>query len=168
MNIQAIAERYQSAEHQPNHPSYQVFARETLAQYRALVNVGLKVDFVPGTLTGYSSSMIFNLDYLYRITIAVDGAPLLPGHPLAEYLPEFGVTLNALFRTVHDVNGHFATRSPFETFTGELIAYQHHARMYSDEAQLALYSETIGQLCVYYHTGDFVTSQKCAILPIEL
>ncbi len=77
------------------------------------------------------------------------------------------MTRNEVFRAVHDILGHGLTNCPFETFEGELEAYHNHAKSYSADAQLALYSETMGQLCHYYAGLGFSELQECKIIPIR-
>jgi hypothetical protein len=156
-----------AARHQPDHASYSAFVRETIAQYRDLLAHGLQVTPISGTVTGSSQELFDGLDH-GRMIVAVDGSPMMPDHPLAQYLPEFGLTANVVFRIVHDVNGHYRTLSPFETFDGEVEAYRNHSRMYSAEAQAALYGETYAQLCHYYSGRGFVAVQKAAILPVRI
>ena len=160
--ILRIAHELNGATHEPFHPSYHAFAIETMAQFEEMSR-HLRVVWIPGTITGTSGDLFREVNRGY-LTIACDGSPMEKGHPLAVEMPQ-GVTLNCLFRAVHDYYGHCATRCPFETFEGELEAYQNHRKMYSSAAQAALFGETVAQLCHYYAFGDFVETQKCAILP---
>ena len=49
-----------------------------------------------------------------------------------------------------------------------ILSLPEHKKWYSPEALPALYSETVGQLCVYYATGDFVPVQENKILEVRL
>lgn len=160
--IVRIAHELNGATHDPFHPSYHAFAIETMAQFEEMSR-HLKVAWVPGTITGTSVDLFAQVKN-GQMVIACDGAPMERDHPLAIETP-YGVTLNCLFRAVHDFYGHAATGCPFETLEGELEAYQNHRKMYSKAAQAALFGETVAQLCHYYAFSDFVSTQKCTILP---
>lgn len=162
IEISEIAMELDGSKHEPFHPSYHAFALETMAQFDEM-SKHIKVLWIPGTFTGSSGDLFEQIRNGY-MTIACDGAPMEKGHPLAVET-RHGVTLNCLFRAVHDYYGHALTQSPFETFEGEMEAYQNHRKMYSSAAQAALFGETVAQLCHFYTHGDFVETQKCAILP---
>ena len=165
MDIRGIAQALNRAKHEPFHPSYHAFALETLSQYDEMAR-HIKVTWGNGTITGTSAELFHDAAH-GEMFVACDGSPLEKGHPLAVETP-YGVSLNCLFRAVHDYYGHFATYSPFETFEGEMEAYRNHRKMYSKATQAALFGETVAQLCHYYTYGNFVETQKCAILPKEL
>lgn len=176
--ITAIASAYERAVHVPRSEflpvsayefettrSYRAFIAETIEQYGALVSdFGIKIIPTSGTLTGSSREMFARINRERALLVAIDGAPFDVSHPL-DALHESGLSLNTMFRAVHDYFGHYMTRAPFETFSGEITAYRHHACMYSDRARAALFSETIGQLCVFYALGRFVSVQKACTLP---
>lgn len=162
--IDRIANNLIAAKHQPNHPSYKAFVAETIEQHRAILQSGVVIRYVSGTLTGSSQDLFNGLDN-GKMVIAVDGSPMIEDHPLLEMRGL--VSLNSMFRAVHDYFGHYATRTPFETLNGEIAAYRNHSALYSPEAQEALFGETMGQLCYYFSKGSFVPVQKCAIIPIE-
>jgi hypothetical protein len=180
MDVGVIANEWLNADHEPQHESYKAFTRETMAQYRQIVSSGLKISFYGdseasatelgfvSSVGGYATSadMFQDLRENNHFSVYTGGSPLCAGHPLAEVAD--GVQLNVMFRTVHDIYGHLSASVPFETKEGELLAYLEHKRRYSPKAIQALYSETVGQLCVYFHTGDFVKEQKCSIIPVRL
>lgn len=67
-----------------------------------------------------------------------------PHEFLNEIDPSTGLTLNEMFRAVHDLYGHGTTGSTFRP-GGEEAAYASHSQMMSPLAQMALLSETRGQ-----------------------
>jgi hypothetical protein len=159
--INRVANEWLDAPHRPYGASYSCFASEVVSQFSRLP---VEVRWISGTLTGTSDDLFTDCENGV-LTIAVDGSPLGVDHPLAREVN--GVSINSMFRACHDYYGHFRTRSPFETFEGELRAYEAHKRMFSPEAQAALYSETIAQLCYHSAFGEFVPEQKCVFLPIR-
>ena len=170
--IVEVAREYAAAPHEPNHPAYKAFCRETVAQFRGLVNSGWR--FTRTANEPYSDSdAMFRDMRLHKHLAIFTGGKLTDDNPLNTYhlivAPERKWwTANEMFRAVHDILGHGKYNSPFETFEGELAAYQEHKKWYSPEAMPALYSETVGQLCVYYATGDFVPVQENKILEVRL
>lgn len=76
---------------------------------------------------------------------------------------------NDLFRWVHDIMGHTATRSGFD-LPGEEQAFRNHAATMPPEAMPALTAETRGQTGTYFHgtnPGTFV-EQKAMAFPSNL
>lgn len=67
-----------------------------------------------------------------------------PHEFLGEVDPDTGLSLNEMFRAVHDFYGHGTTGSTFRP-GGEEVAYASHSQMMSPLAQMALLSETRGQ-----------------------
>jgi hypothetical protein len=67
-----------------------------------------------------------------------------PHEFLNEVDPDTDLTLNEMFRAVHDLYGHGTMGSTFRP-GGEEIAYASHSQMMSPLAQMALLSETRGQ-----------------------
>lgn len=67
-----------------------------------------------------------------------------PHEFLGEVDPDTGLSLNEMFRAVHDFYGHGTTGATFRP-GGEETAYASHSRMMSPLAQMALLSETRGQ-----------------------
>lgn len=177
--INAIASAYERAAHVPEweymprseyeritRVSYSAFVAETIEQYAALVgDFGVKIIPTIGTLTGSSLEMFQRINRERALIVATEGAPFDVSHPLDRTQFETGLSLNVMFRAVHDYFGHYMTRAPFETFDGEIRAYRHHARMYSPVARGALFNETVAQLCYFYARGTFVPVQKACTLP---
>jgi hypothetical protein len=123
---------------------------------------GLGVILTRGTETPSSAEMFQWLDTNWTIQVAEEGAGFEPGHPLEQIVD--GISLNTMFRVVHDVNGHYRARALFETFSGEIAAYKAHREMYSPLARPALFCETVLQLCHFCAFGEYVPTQKCVIL----
>lgn len=163
--VNLIATEYRDAEHVPDSPSYRTFIAETIAQYRALVASGLRISLGDSPAT---SDQPFSSIASGSLLVSPEGSSFSLGNPMATWIPDLGVTVNTAFRAVHDVLGHFAIRTPFETFQGELGAYLSHKRQYSLEAIPALYSETIGQLCHFYSGVGFVSVQSCKIIEVRI
>tara|TARA_R110000868_G_scaffold95881_3_gene263557 strand:- start:34 stop:564 length:531 start_codon:yes stop_codon:yes gene_type:complete len=169
--ISQVAAEYSNAKHEPKHPSYKAFCRETVSQFRGLVNSGWK--FSRSENEPYDSSDNMFRDMANKKVKIFSGGKLTSDNPLNTYhlivSPERKWwTANEMFRAVHDILGHYPNRSPYETFEDELAAYKEHKKWYSPEALPALYGETVGQLCVYYHTGDFVKVQENKIIEVRL
>jgi len=170
--VNQVAREYRRAKHQPNHPSYQAFIRETLEQFDTLYHPW---EFILVNDEPYADSESMFLDMERKRLRIFTGGRLRPDNPLREptkYLAAYNsvarhMTVNEVFRAVHDILGHGPTQSPFETFLGELQAYQNHSEQYSREALEALYSETMGQLCHYWAGFGFVKNQGCKIIPIR-
>ena len=175
--VAEVAREYAAAKHKPNHPSYKAFCRETVAQFRGLVNSGWKFTRTANEPYPDSDAMFRDMRENKHLNIFT-GGNLVFGNPLNHgvyvYIPFENngwlnsFSINECFRAVHDILGHGKHNSPYETFEGELAAYQEHKKWYSPEALPALYSETVGQLCVYYATGDFVPVQENKILEVRL
>ena len=171
--IAEVAREYAAAKHEPEHPSYRAFCRETVAQFRGLLNSGYVFELTSDEPYADSASMFRDIK-LKHLQI-FNGGKLVENNPLRSYVTAYfpgycwnQFQINEMFRAVHDILGHFPGRHPYETFEGELAAYQEHKKWYSLEALPALYSETVGQLCVYYATGDFVSVQENKILEVRL
>lgn len=162
-----IAGEFDRAQHMPNDPatreSYEQMARETLGQYDALSNQGIKFEFMKRGPDGqvidpYAKSPalgykdladnkrleIFPTDAGFgSSSLDVSSNPLL-----AQSGRSFGdqpATYNDLFRAVHDAYGHFGHGNPFFRAPGEERAWALHSGMFSPEARRAMTSETRGQ-----------------------
>ena len=161
-----ISNEYEQMEDNANHPlvkaAYDAMVKETMAQYRAAKAAGLKLSFwnpekeknpyeasprlvikdvnenhhmyVFPTQFGFGSKEISPED--------VKRNPLLA--PTGEHWNGIPVTVNDVFRAVHDYFGHAKEGSGFRS-DGEENAWRSHASMYSPLARLALTSETRGQ-----------------------
>jgi hypothetical protein len=159
--VNQIAEAYIAAPNDPtNPPAWEFFIDDTLKQFDNLTYSGWR--FTEGQYI--TSTELFEDCRHKRLMIYKGGSNLTLDHPLA-IRDWSGWTMNEIFRAVHDVNGHYATLSPFETFDGEVTAYQQHRLRYSTKAIPVLFAETIGQLCYYYSGRGFVALQEAKVLP---
>jgi len=79
----------------------------------------------------------------------------------------FNVMTNAKFRAIHDYMSHvqaIGSRGTDFTLRGELAAYNTHLKTVPRGAIPALFTEVVGQVCVYIVAGQFA-EQKIALLP---
>ncbi len=162
--VARVARDYVRADHQPGHPSYTAFNRDTVKQFAGLVEDGWT--FTSSDKQPYENSGQMMSDCrVKRLRVFSGGSIFAPEHPIEFY--------NSMFRAVHDVKGHYGWGLPefdlpgeigrsygFETFVDEIKAYIRHSKQYSEDAQEALFGETVGQLCYYYRYGAFVDMQK--------
>ena len=156
-----VARAYERMHHAPGHPvvakAYGALAKETIAQYHALVGRGFKFEFYPRGKDPYPSPWDAMRDlqqnkhlYVYptEAGYGMEGAGKVAAHPLlADSGIEWGgrpATVNDIFRGVHDVFGHFKEGVGFRA-AGEENAFRQHAAMFSPTARRALASETRGQ-----------------------
>lgn len=162
-----IAAAYEAMPHNPDDPltkaSYDAMIRETLAQYQAAKAAGFRAEFwnpskqqdpyqasprlavedvrknhhmwVYPTLDGYGSGA----------AITEEGARRNPMLQLTgETWNGIPVTVNDIFRAVHDYYGHAKEGVGFR-HDGEENAWRAHASMFSPLARLAMTTETRGQ-----------------------
>lgn len=156
-----IANAYERMRHDPGDPrvaaSYQSLADETMAQWQALQDAGIKIDFMqPGQPDPYPGGprdaladlrankhlYVFPTEQGFGTINEITDNPLLAstgivhgGHPMV---------VNDAFRAVHDVFGHGMEGANFGA-RGEENAWRAHRRLFSPEAVPALTSETRGQ-----------------------
>jgi hypothetical protein len=148
-----IADYYDRAKHDPTNPqvksSYDAFKRETLAQYRHLQSLGVRLEpwLKEGQPYANSNEMVADVrgnNHLYHFV----GGDMPADHPLAEPIGDevngHPLTYNDAFRAVHDYYGHALYGNQFGP-RGEEHAYRTHSRMYSPEAVPAMAFETRGQ-----------------------
>lgn len=156
-----IAREYDRMLHTPTDPdtarAYRALIDETTGQYESLLSAGFKPYFIGPqdpyaaspylaladmavnkrlgvfpTRSGYGSNEDFDValnPMLEQTPFMLDGEPMLA---------------NDLFRAVHDVFGHGPSGAGFRG-SGEEMAYQTHAGMYSPVARRAAASELRGQ-----------------------
>ena len=161
-----IADEYERMADDPGHPlvkaSYDAMINETMAQYRAAKAAGFKAEFwdpekerdpyeasprlaiddvnknhhmyVFPTYFGYGSKEI-PADAMQKNPLLADSGERWNGHI---------VTINDIFRAVHDYFGHAKEGVGFR-HDGEENAWRSHASMYSPLARLAMTTETRGQ-----------------------
>ena len=164
LDVDAIAQQYNELPHTPGNPSYRAFCNEVVSQYKAMRHIPVHVELVPGTSTGNYGDMVDRLYSESTLSVAMDGSPFDINHPLRAYASN-RMQINWMFRAIHDYFGHYLPDNTFETTEGEIAAYYEHRKMFSKEAQLALFSETIAQLAYHESTGIFVPVQKCVMYP---
>lgn len=154
-----IADLYDRMPDTPNDPevraAYEALAEETIAQYRALEELGFTFEWIEGadpyatpreairdmqdnkhlwvfpTSEGFGTNTEADADHplLAKTGIEIDGREAV---------------VNDLFRIVHDVFGHGIEGAAFGA-RGEENAWQAHVRMFSPEAARAMTTETRGQ-----------------------
>lgn len=165
--VTRIAAEYVALPHTPSHPSYKAFIRETLGQMDTLVRSGWR--FKLSSTVPYADSLSMFADCAKHKLIVYSGGSLTLDSPLLKLSPFSDIsgrrmTINEVFRAVHDVNGHFTANAGFESFEDEMTAYHQHRAMYSKEALGTLRGETVGQLCYFYANGKFVNLQECKVM----
>jgi hypothetical protein len=162
-----IAAAYDAMKDDPNEPltkaSYNAMINETMAQYEHAKKAGLKIEFwnpekdkdpygasprlatedvrnnhhmwVFPTYSGYGSGDPISEDDVKRNPLLQLTGETWNGIP---------VTVNDVFRAVHDYYGHAKEGVGFRA-DGEENAWRSHASMYSPLARMAMTSETRGQ-----------------------
>ncbi len=147
-----VANSYEDLKHEPNNPkvkkAYKIFIKETLEQARKLQKNGIKFQSEEyKDANAMFKDVKENKHLLYR--------PSDNDYKGVEDHPMFQLTnirntngdrmrVNDVFRAIHDINGHFDSKSQF-TPDGELGSYNEHKKLYSQEATRALFTETQGQ-----------------------
>lgn len=161
-----IAQAYSEMPHAPNDPlvkaAYAQLAKETIAQYNAAKAAGTKFEFWdPNTEKDpYNDSPrlavedLKNNNHMFVYpTLAGFGSDEatkaeLNDNPLLAMTKETWngkpVTVNDMFRAIHDYYGHAKEGFGFRA-NGEENAWRSHAAMFSPLARLAMTSETRGQ-----------------------
>ena len=156
--LKEIADFYEGAKHQPNHPkiqaSYEALINETLAQYQHMIDggiipkiyIGSKGKPEPYVSSGHMMNDVANNKSLKFLKTNLDDLP--PDHPLAQpsgiILDGQELIMNDVFRVVHDFYGHTPNGFQFGP-KGEYNAFRSHANMYSDASIPALANETLFQ-----------------------
>lgn len=155
-----IASAFEDMKHDPKNrtvrAAYDALIRETEAQFQAMLDTGLKVEFIEGAdpyvnprnaildVTRNNHLWVFPTDTGF----GSEANPDLNGHPLLRPT-KFQISgrtalANDIFRAVHDYFGHVAEGIGFRA-DGEENAWRKHAAMYSPQARRALTTETRGQ-----------------------
>ena len=159
-----IAAEYDRMKHDPKNPmvkaAYKALAKETIAQYKAVVDSGLQVEFIDFASQGdpYAASPrlatedVRNNNHMWvfstRDGFGSDAAFDPEDNPLLAET-EFMISgqralVNDLFRVVHDYFGHVKEGVGFRA-DGEENTWRAHSSMFSPLAQRALTTETRGQ-----------------------
>jgi hypothetical protein len=164
-----IAQAYENMQHTPNDPkvkaAYKDLIRQTKNQYKALVNAGYKFSFFDSKTDPYDGNPWNAMrDLRNNKRMAVYGSydgfgtegitdkasknNLMLEKTGLRWKDQNGVmhpvTVNDLFRAVHDAFGHGLEGAGFRA-QGEENAWQAHAKMFTGPALGALTSETRGQ-----------------------
>lgn len=158
-----IAAAYDAMPHDPQNPAvkraYAAMIDETLAQYQAMLDDGVKIEFIgrdqPDPYAGNPRNMtedvrnnkhmwVFNTKQGFGSDATFDPIdnPLLAETPFK--ISGQTATANDIFRAVHDYFGHVKEGVGFRA-DGEENAWRSHSAMYSPEARKAMTSETRGQ-----------------------
>lgn len=162
-----IAEAYEAVEHAPTDPevqaSYNAFKRETLEQYQFLVDQGFTFELTQEPAPYQNvPEMQQDLAQNRRLRVFQDPGDMPRDHPMTEIAPDTGgQTYNQVFRAVHDIFGHAKSGYAFDIL-GEDNAWRSHRLMYTDAAQGALATETLGQSS-WVGYGPFGTQNQLAV-----
>lgn len=159
-----IADAYEAMADAPQDPevkaSYDQLIRETMDQWEAIKETGLKVEFFDPNNDPYKASprlatedvrnnnhlWVFSTDDGYGTT-AITAKDIANNPMLATTKETFSgrpARVNDIFRVVHDYFGHIKEGVGFRA-DGEENAWRSHASMYSPLARRAMTSETRGQ-----------------------
>jgi hypothetical protein len=157
------ADWYQAAEHTPNDPkvkkAYGAFAKETIAQWKAITDAGVVMEPWQQAGQPYKNSEEMRADvrdnkhlwfFLTEQGFGTQGAnsenvaehPMLA--PTGIEVKDKPLVVNDVFRAVHDYFGHAKNGYSFGP-RGELNAFLAHVGMYSKEAKPAMAVETMAQ-----------------------
>jgi hypothetical protein len=156
-----IAQAFEQMKHDPDNPavkaSYDALAKETMAQWQAIKDTGLKVDWIkPGQADPYADTprsaerdvTVNNHWWGFPTDEGFGSDPNLKGNPLlkdsGEVIGGRHASVNDVFRVVHDIFGHIKDGNGF-TPSGEDNAWRGHYAMFSPLARAALTTETRGQ-----------------------
>lgn len=156
-----IAQAFEDMVHEPENPkvkaAYRALIDETYAQYEAMLEAGVKIEFMPGDGDVYGNPRNAILDVVENNHMYVFSTRKGFGsnesfdpsdNPLLEESPfTFGkepALANDIFRAVHDYFGHIRNGVGFRA-GGEENAWRSHASMYTPLARLAATTETRGQ-----------------------
>lgn len=126
--------------------AYNQFKRELIAQYRE-IKKHIKIEFTEFDPYKTSKELFHDIENNKRMKVFTGG--------------EYHSTLkgiNKIFRAVHDIFGHYISYNSFSP-SGEYRAYCHHKQMFSPLARVALFTESMGQVC-YYSINKKYAKQK--------
>lgn len=147
-----VADGYDDLKHDPSNPevkkAYKTFVDETLQQARELQKNGVQFQSEQyKDANAMFKDVGENKHLLYRPSENdYKGVEDHPMFQLTDIRNSNGdrMRVNDVFRAVHDINGHFNSKSQF-TPDGELNSYLEHKKLYSKDATKALFTETQGQ-----------------------
>jgi hypothetical protein len=177
-----IANAFSEMKHDPDDPkvkaSYEALAKETIAQWKAVKESGLKVEWIKeGQADPYADSprraamdVSLNNHWWGFPTDFGFGNDSEEAKEAAKTNPMLAMTdevvdgrkccVNDLFRVVHDYFGHFKDGVGFRA-DGEDNAWRSHVAMFSDAAKGAMTTETRGQNS-WVNFGPYGESNKAA------
>ncbi len=141
--------------HEPvTREAYEQLAKETVMQYKHMIDNGMKVHFMEDDPYPSAKDMmddVGNNKHLRVFLTSKDSfgsSEVTYNHPLLEPtgIMQGGreLVVNDLFRAVHDYFGHASEGNQFGR-VGEERAWAKHSRMFSETARRAMSSETRGQ-----------------------
>jgi hypothetical protein len=152
-----VADVYDAAKHEPNDPkvqaAYDALKKETVDQYKAIVDAGYTIEPYEGKGEPYANSAAMLKDvrdnkHLYFLrtdeAFTPESGRNLMMEPSGVQLGGKDAPVNDVFRAVHDFFGHVKEGYTFGP-RGEYNAWRAHDELYSPEAQPALAAETLGQ-----------------------
>ncbi len=160
-----IANEFDTMAHAPDDPrvkaSYDALAKETLGQWQAMKDSGLKIDWIkPGQEDPYASSPRLAMKDISEnnhwwgfptdsgFGTGAEAEKAIKDNPMLAMTDEVidgkPMRVNDIFRIVHDYFGHLKEGHGFRA-EGEENAWRSHAGMYSDQALPAMTAETRGQ-----------------------
>lgn len=174
-----IADAFEAMPHDPADPavkaSYDAMIRETVAQWQAIKETGLVVEFITGD-DPYGNPRNAILDvvennhlWVYPTSAGFGGTESagvdISGNPLLAVVPGEEISgrpvqANDIFRIVHDYFGHIKEGVGFRA-EGEENAWRSHWAMYSPLARQAMTTETRGQNS-WVNFGPFTEFNKTA------
>ena len=174
-----IAQAFDEMKHDPQNPevkaAYDALVKETTAQYKAVVDSGLKVEFIDFDKTGdpYEGSpramtedvRSNNHMWVFSTRDGFGSSEFDPADNPLLAETEFEISgqkalVNDLFRVVHDYFGHVKEGVGFRA-AGEENAWMAHMAMFSPLAGRALTTETRGQNS-WVNYGPFAEHNKMA------
>lgn len=157
---------YELTEHKPADPlvrrSYDAFKEEIHMQFEYMIAHDIKVKPVTDKKQPYASSADMMSKVASTNTLHVFltrygyGSDMDPpsDHPMLEAsdITIDGQTFcfNDLFRAVHDFYCHYSFNNDF-SLHGECLAALRHLDLLSATAGRAVFTETVGQICWFYH-----------------
>ncbi len=158
-----LANSYARMIDEPNAPqvkaAYKAWADETIAQYKAMLKTGIKVEFFPDAIDTYGNPRnsildVLNNNHLYvfpadggfgQNAITDDQIKNNPALALTDIvISGRRARVVEVFRATHDFFGHVKEGFGFRA-EGEENAFQSHVRMYSPLAARAMTAGTRGQ-----------------------
>jgi len=139
--------------------AYKAWGDETIAQYKAMMKTGIKIEFMPNNKDPYGNPRnaildVLNNNHLYVFPADGGFGSKAITEEQIKHNPALALTdimisgrparLVEVFRATHDFFGHIKEGFGFRA-EGEENAFQSHVRMYSPEAARAMTAGTRGQ-----------------------